>query len=637
MPNVPNPYVDDQIVHHAGSHARVLAGPGTGKTDRLTYRCAWLIRSGINPKRIVCVTFTRAAAGEMKQRLSEHPDVGPDSLPVVMNLHALALMLLSRLYLEQGSSLVILDSWEEKYLLIPALMRATGRSGQQGKDETEDLLKTYEAGWNSLDVEKPGWTDGFDQDFARALAQLGRSFGFTLRGELVYRLKELFDGDPIGVRNLGFTHVMVDEFQDLNPCDIAVIDRFAAAGAEVMVCGDDDQSIYGFRQAHPISLLEFPDSHRPCQTYELTDCYRCPQNIVQYANATMEHSLNHMRYPKRLRSASQETGMVQAAQFQDGNEEAEWVAAIVGWLIRTEGVPPGQILVLCPTRSLGNDRIVPAICRRGIKVRNLLVDNRPIDSETGRRAYSVLRYAANQRDAIAVLTWLYLFRNIGPATVSAIEKLVTSTEGGFPGVVDELWRNPGKLGCLGTRVSAALSGLHEASAELKGKCRIDEAISFLATMVAEEQRQEFIEYLERVAATIGAREPSLADLVSALQTFEVRSDPGTSDDHVRVMTMHKAKGLTARAVILPGMEDQFFLGEDADPFKVEEIRRLFYMSITRSRKYLFLTHARKRYGNEIFNTGGVISRDRRRLRFLSDAGFVSVDGPGCFSRLGVCL
>ena len=236
---------------HIGSHARLLAGPGTGKTLTLTRRVCFLIQEcGVLPENIQVITFTRAAAGELRKRVANETQCEP--LPNVSTLHSFALSELLR-----NSALVrtlplplrIADDWEERNIIKEDLNKLVGLNDirQVGK-----LLTQMSSGWQSLTVDEASWEENFpNAKFIRNWQQHRKIYGYTLRSELVYQLRKILEEQKKFSFKTSIKHLLVDEYQDLNRCDLDVIMFISNCGAEVYIAGDDDQSIYGFRNAHP--------------------------------------------------------------------------------------------------------------------------------------------------------------------------------------------------------------------------------------------------------------------------------------------------------------------------------------------------------------------------------------------------
>ena len=241
----------EQAAAHLGSHACMLAGPGTGKTLALTRRVLFLIEEhGILPSDILVLTFTRAAAAELRGRISDALN-DHEELPQISTLHAFALRQLVR-----NSSVVerlpspvrVADDWEERNVILEELKSRLS----YGIDVVRDRFLELSSDWDTLKADNPAWDEMFvDSTFLGAWQEHRNIYGYTMRSELVYQVKRSLEQSGDFKLDSNFTHILVDEYQDLNLCDLAVIRAIVNLGPELFTTGDDDQSIYGFRHAHP--------------------------------------------------------------------------------------------------------------------------------------------------------------------------------------------------------------------------------------------------------------------------------------------------------------------------------------------------------------------------------------------------
>ena len=342
---------------HWGSSALVLAGPGTGKTRTLIQRVAYLIVEKKVPSgQIVVLTFTRAAANELKARLTQDLNVSEENLPLVCTLHAFSLRMLLQHHKESGiiQPLRVVDDYEEQHILFPEIGHLIKRSPR----DVKDALRAFEATWNTLNSDHDEYARiEFQHDFELALEELKRFYGFTLRGELVYRFLQLLNGNPLLAEGMDVKHLLVDEYQDLNYCDQQVISRLEESGACLFVVGDDDQSIYEFRHAYPEGINSFIKSHSECEPYVLSICHRCPKGIITWASNLV--SWNRDRIAKTIEPLDDSVeGEIYALQFKDQDDEASGIAAICKAYVEAGIVEPKNIAILLSRRktSRGNCR-----------------------------------------------------------------------------------------------------------------------------------------------------------------------------------------------------------------------------------------------------------------------------------------
>ena len=273
----------------------MLAGPGTGKTLTLTRRVSFLVEEGrVEPSGILALTFTRAAAHELRQRIES--ELSADRPPRVSTLHSFALRHIlgnAALITLLPQPLRIADDWEERHIILEDLTRLLRL---QRIDHARDLLNELSADWQSLAADEAEWERRFpNPQFLGAWRQHRNVYGYVLRAELVYQLKRVLEQAPNFAVDGPPTHLLVDEYQDLNRCDLAVVKAIADRGVEVYCAGDDDQSIYGFRKAHPEGIRRFPVDYQPSKPLTLEICKRCDPAILDLALFSRGRTMNAWR------------------------------------------------------------------------------------------------------------------------------------------------------------------------------------------------------------------------------------------------------------------------------------------------------------------------------------------------------
>lgn len=276
-----------QAASHVGCHACLVAGPGTGKTLVITRRIVYLVdEKGVDPDSIVALTFTRAAAAELRRRVAE--ELGEERSPRIWTLHSFALRQLlrnSELAPDILKPIRIADDWEERHIILEDLANTLGIDVRQARQK----LWSLSAAWESLRADAEGWPEPSpDPKFIGAWEEHRLVYGYALRAELVYRLKlavEQYEGfDLEGASG----HVLVDEYQDLNRCDLAVVRALVDRGAELFAAGDDDQSIYGFRRAYPQGIREFLQDYPGGVLLKLRVTKRCDPQILKLGQFVAE-------------------------------------------------------------------------------------------------------------------------------------------------------------------------------------------------------------------------------------------------------------------------------------------------------------------------------------------------------------
>jgi len=282
------------IAANPGHILHVLAGPGTGKTFAMMRRIARLLEQGVDPRNILAVTFTRTAARDLREQLSGLDVPGSDEVRAT-TLHSLCFGVLSsqEAFAFNQRTPRPLMSFE-----IDCLENDLAHFFD-GKKATRRLLEAYEAAWARLQRDTPGHAPTpVDQAFETALLAWLRFNEAMLIGELVPLTLAFIRANP-GLPVLpSLEHVLADEFQDLNKADQKLV-RALAEVASLLVIGDDNQSIYRFRYANPEGVRSFPTDVPGTLTYSITECKRCPPNIVALSNSLISHD-PHTTRPQPL-------------------------------------------------------------------------------------------------------------------------------------------------------------------------------------------------------------------------------------------------------------------------------------------------------------------------------------------------
>lgn len=631
--------LDDQrmAASHTGSHARLLAGPGTGKTLTLARRVAYLVtEQRIPAAHILAMTFTRAAAFELRNRISQVLE-GHSEIPRVSTLHSFALRQLLRNSARIDSlprPIRIADDWEERYIIfedLKTIMRC---------NRIEDIKHKFNllsSDWQTLVADETGWEENFrDPRFLGAWRQHRQVFGYTLRSELVYQLKRALE--QIGDFSLesDYSYLLVDEYQDLNRCDLAVIMAIRNMGPEVFAAGDDDQSIYGFRYAHPQGIRQFLTDYSPSAALDLRTCVRCDRRIIDLSSFVA--SLDPARLPKPLQPRSDAgQGEVTILRFDNEDQEAFAVSSICRYLLHIRGYVPKDILILM--RSDRN-KAFSSTLRASLEAANVPVSVRaegsPLDKPEGRVYLSILHLLANQHDSLALRSLLMSRDNrIGGQSLFKLYEIARQRGESFSTSARQVMLQPRLVPFVGSRISnemeeiqSVLNRHRECFEHLNDSSNpqnLIEALRLLAENIIEDtdNRGELLDFLDSIV-----RETKSTNEVELLQALSASLEDKEQEidlESVNIMTMHKAKGLTAKAVIIIAAEDEYIPGRQTGEREDDE-RRLLYVSLSRARFFLAVTYCDRRIGQQKY-TGRTSGSERRYLtRFLQDAPISPMDG-----------
>ena len=309
----------EQIINSTASRIKVLAGPGTGKSHAMTERVARLLREGVEPKKILAVTFTRLAARDLQKDLTKLDVPGADHLEAP-TLHSLAFRLLlnQRIGVSFDRGQRLLAEFERKPLY------ADLKLGGYRQNAAKDLIDEYEAA--SADLREREWGAGAesrDRKFERCLVEWLEFHEGMLVGEVIPLLYRHLQAHPEFVDQSRYEHVLVDEYQDLNKAEQCIVD-ILAGDADICIVGDEDQSIYGFKHAYRDGIRMWPGDSS-VEMHSLSLCWRCPTDVVHMANSIIRRNPRSDRTPLEP-LVGDRPGHVEIRPFARFGDEAKFVA-----------------------------------------------------------------------------------------------------------------------------------------------------------------------------------------------------------------------------------------------------------------------------------------------------------------------
>ncbi len=569
-----------EIASSENSRLRVLAGPGTGKSFAMKRRVARLMESGVAPNTILPVTFTRVAAEDLHRELVGMEVEGSDQIEGT-TLHSLALKILNRnsVFDATGRHPRPLNDFE----LAPL---ESDLAAHGGRRQVRAKQKAYEAAWARLQQDDIGATDNRDIAFEGELRSWLHFHEAMLIGEVIPVAYEYLRGNPHAPERGEYEHILVDEYQDLNRVEQALLELLGG-DSPVCIVGDDDQSIYSFKHAHPQGIQDWagPEDH----DVDLTICRRCPSDVVSMANSLIAH--NQMRPQPRVLEPFPANGQgeVEILQYGRLEHEVEGIGDIVQELVDAD-TPPGDILILAQRGAIGTP-IYNELRDRGIPTKSYYAEAEIKNEETQLR-FSFLKLAAAPDDRVA-LRWL-LGRGSANWLAGGYQRLRNHCE--------ETGESPWE----------ALVGLADGDIAIPHTNRLVEnfvgiraRVAFLRQIFDSQGLDGVVEDLfpegddrwrdlrDLSLSTIEnlTNEQNDVDLDSfvAALTFAI-AKPEIPDEieDVRIMSLHKSKGLSAPVTIIagcvegllpqtPNMQDPIQLRQA----KLEEDRRLFFVGITR--------------------------------------------------------
>lgn len=638
----------------------MLAGAGTGKTRVITHRVAALIDEGVPAWRILAVTFTNKAAAEMRERIAGLLDMSLEELrrdgPWIGTFHSICARILRRHGEPVGLSrnFAIYDIDDQRSLMRKVLKaldidpRMFSASAALGKIDSAKNLglgrdRLHELGYGepveswtrrawALYEEQVRAADAADFGDLLVLAvKLLRGAAADQRAQAQARVAEQAprrtiklaterkpgtgDGGQAQVNPLlglrrRFLHVVVDEYQDTNPVQAELVDLLCGDRAELVVVGDDDQAIYGWRGADVRQILAFPETHPGCEIIRLEQNYRSTSLILDCANAVIRSGAR--RHDKQLWSELGQGEPVELNGFRDEREEARFVARTVQQAV-DDGESPREIVVFYRTHAQSRP-LEEAMRLHGIPYR-MLGGIRFYDRREIKDLIAYLRLLTNPGSDLDCLRIINVpARRIGAKTIERLTIWALQNQKPLLAACGPD-SDYGAAAGLGKAASRAVRGFWQLMAQLtKESTGLDHhQIAALVldrteylTSIAEEQDgdvrienlQEFIGALEEYVHE--QPDASLAEYLEQIALATADDGDDGIERAITMMTIHSAKGLEFDRVLLTGMEDGVFpharsLDEAASPDALEEERRLAYVALTRARRWLTLTFVERRF------------------------------------------
>lgn len=610
------------IAAYEGRYLRVKAGPGTGKTYSLIRRIARLLEEGVDPSTILAVTFTKTAAKDLVSQLNQLGSPGSQNVNA-STLHSLAFKLLTNRSVFESIGRIPRPLLEyEKDCMISDLAKKF-----EGKKKVKTLIKEFEAYWAVLQHLTPGWPpDPEKQRFQTELRSWLVEHEAILIDELVPLAIEYIRNNPSSVHSFQYTHVLVDEYQDLNRADQEFIESLARNGS-LSIIGDDDQSIYGFRYAHPEGILTFDSSHPETHDEELLDCRRCPKKIVSMATSLIAHNSSKTTPLIRMVPSNCE-GNVFVVQHDTVAQEVENISSFIKWYLDTNtGTIPKDILVLSTRRKIGYS-IRDQLLSLEIPAKSYFLEE-SLEKLSSKEGFCLLTLLVKPSDKVALRTWLCIDKP--NSRVTQYEHILEVANGLDISLYDFLQLITEKKAASPPYTSELIGRFLELQTKIT-QCnilKIPELIDFLwppGNLDCEEIRGMALS----ISPIVENPEGLLNELIQIITHPEV----GEADDFIRIMSLHKSKGLTAKCVIVTGCVSGALptiernLTQPQLKKKIEEQRRLFYVAITRTTETLVISSAAAALFGEAMQMGLTIAQSRGIVAILQNSPFITELGNG---------
>jgi superfamily I DNA/RNA helicase len=567
-----------QIAADASKRVRVLAGPGTGKSYAIKCRITRLLEEHVDPKGILAITFTRMSAADLVRDIRSLGVAGSDDVRA-STLHSECFRILGKnaVITITGRHPRPLAAFEFEPLLADLSADASGRD----KKARRKLIGAYEAAWARLQHEHPGTPrTPEDQKFEDALTDWLKFHRAMLIGELVPFAYKYLRDNPAAPELSKYSQVLVDEYQDLNKAEQEVAALLASNG-HLIIVGDDDQSIYTFKNAHRVGIIEFPKSHAGTSDHTMDECQRCPSLVVSMANAIISKNKTRPAPPRSLKPiAKNGKGVVEVFHFKQHAEEVTYLAKRIQ-KFTADGVPPGQIIVLCQSREYIRG-LYEALQGAGVPSEFCYQESQ-FDEDGAKERMALLSLAGDQEDRVALRYLVGYGSNDWRTAQWAKIRAASVAEGKSPWVIlTEM-----KVGTRPTTgVKAVFDRFDKIQTELAGFTGLTGKDLVNAWLPAGSPCTE----LRGLADSVAADDSDCNANALAEKVREIVTEPDIPDvvPDVRIMSLHKSKGLSANVVIIAGCVEGVMPRQRQDDMtdaeyaeSIEEYRRLFFVGVTR--------------------------------------------------------
>jgi len=618
------------VVRAQGGPILVIAGAGSGKTRALTYRVAHLIEQGIEPSHILLATFTNKAARSMFSRVETLVDVDLGRL-WGGTFHHVGNRILRRHagLLGYERSYSIIDA-EDSNQLLNTCIKEFGIRTADGNFPRPNVLRDIISLSSNTRIKTENIITNRYRSFSHSITDILK---VALRYGIKKRERNVMDFDDILINWLEllkdfpdvrdeysekFRHILVDEYQDTNIIQAEILDILAGHHKNLVVVGDDSQSIYSFRGANFANIVSFPEKYPDAKIYKLETNYRSTPEILHFANMSIEN--NSMQFQKELRAVRRKGVRPVFVPVRNVLQQADFVAQRIIELVH-KGIPVGEIAVLYRAHYHSME-LQMELVRRGI----------PFEIRSGIRFFeqahikdvtAFMRIILNPLDEIAWKRVMRLYDKIGEVTAGKIWNFVSSHDEPVAAAFsDEFLKCVPKAAVPGIRrfrnTLEDIMDLSEtnALAEIAGAILNDGYREYVETRYGDTaSREEDLKQLAHFASEFNSLDEFLNDL--ALMTSVTEEESYKADDDnskVVLSSIHQAKGLEWSVVFMIWCSEGMIPLARAlrEPGGEDEERRLFYVATTRAKDHLYFCHP-------LINRGGSgWDRDTAPSRFIAE-------------------
>ncbi len=526
---------------------RVIAGPGTGKSSNLKKRLTWLVNEDeIKPEQILVLTFTSIAVQDLKKDITA---LGLGDIEV-STLHSLAMRILES-EKKQGRLLLDFEITTMLYDLEPEIGKVRNKKAirkqiqvKTGLEDLSDEEKKLEAGRNK-------W--------------LKQHHGLDLN-DVISEVCGILKNNNAAKKRWRYSRILVDEYQDLNEAEQEFVDLLVAPSGKLTVIGDDDQSIYEFKGAYPDGIRLFPEKHPKCEDIRFAVCFRCPKSVVKKAETLIKHNRNRIDDKEFEANPDFTEGEIQTIISKTPEEEIEQLCMLIQE--ESKHINVGQIVVLVPVKERGR-KLHDALQESGIPTLFCFRDF-DFNIKENRNAFSYLTLAADPEDLIS---WRYLLgcdsKDRRSLSYKRILEFAKKEKTGILETLDKCISGEVKIPYTSALVSR-YSRIKPQVEQIRAKPTL------LLNML--NNNTHFMSVLDQAIKTYWSSGGPSAVRTAILDAV-FSTEAIVASENVRIMSLHAAKGLSAKIVIIMSAVESLI--PLASSGTLEEQRRLFYVAITR--------------------------------------------------------
>jgi len=617
-----------QAVEHLDGPCLVTSCPGSGKTFVLVERIVRLIAKGVRPQNILCITFTNKAAEEMKERICKRLGVKTPGF-FIGTFHSLCANILRKLGPLNGlpANFTIIDD-KEQFEIIKQIARKMGIE-IENKNEIYDMLNLVNHQRDQL------------EDFSYIEERLNHDYEITIVKNFLKKCKKdrLVDFSGLIYNSIklieeceevrtklqnGFKYILVDETQDTNGSQYHLVNLLGEKWNNVMLIGDQNQSIYAFRGAKYKNLQNFIDKHEDCTIIPLSKNYRSTPEIVSAADKLIRHNGNHMGDKFETDNPSGEP--VRCLKKRNQIDEANWVAEQIIRLKNEGGWDGDDIAVLYRINKMSQE-VEQSLTLKGIAY-EVLGGFSFYDRKEVKDVIAMIKFVVNNRDGIAFHRICSILPGMGDVTVGKIENRAEKNNISILEAVQDTSE--------GSKSINIKNACHKLLTSFGRDYNHSEPAKCVMSLIED---SGYLEYLDKYYPKNSAeRKENVSQIIESASRFNGHpdgiemylqqvslvstSDKDIKDKKVSLMSLHSAKGLEFPIVFMIGVEHGILphgraIAENPEEGICEE-RRLAFVGMSRAKKVLYITHCEKRFGYGKFGNKNV--RKCYPSRFLKEAG-----------------